>query len=52
MPATSTRAFACAERISFLLGMVFEGDVPPDECAFITVHVARLVEDARSTPVG
>lgn len=43
-------AFACAERISFLLGMAFEGEVGRDECAFIALHVARLVEDARSNP--
>ncbi len=43
-------AFACAERICFLLAMVFAGEVGRDECAFVTLHVARLVEDARSSP--
>jgi len=40
-------AFTCAERICFLLGMVFNGEVGRDECAFVTLHVARLIEDAR-----
>ena len=43
-------AFHCAERICFLLEMAFNGDVGRDECAFVALHVARLVEDARSNP--
>lgn len=41
-------AFACAERICFLLEMVFNGQVGRDECAFVALHVARLVDDVRT----
>mgnify|MGYP002349254140 FL=1 len=48
--AAYPEAFTCAERICFLLSMVFNGEVGRDESAFVTLHVARLVEDARSNP--
>jgi beta-glucoside operon transcriptional antiterminator len=40
-------AFGCALRICFLLQMVFDGEVGRDECAFVALHVARLVDDVR-----
>jgi beta-glucoside operon transcriptional antiterminator len=45
-------AFSCAERICFLLEII-NGEVGPDECAFVSLHIARLVEDSRGiTPGG
>lgn len=44
--AAYPEAFGCAERIAFLLRMVFDADVDRDECAFIALHIARLIEDA------
>ncbi|RMI09593.1 PRD domain-containing protein [Cellulomonas triticagri] len=41
-------AYACAGRICFLLGMAFDAEVEQDERAFVTLHVARLLQDARS----
>lgn len=41
-------AFTCAARICFLLGMAFDTTVAEDEQAFVTLHVARLVQDART----
>ena len=41
--------FKCAERICFLFEMVFNGEVGRDEGAFISLHIARLLEDARAT---
>lgn len=50
--AAYPEAFGCAERICFLLEMI-NGEVGPDECAFVTLHIARLLEDSRgSTPGG
>lgn len=43
------QAYACAERICFLLELVFDGQIGRDEVTFVALHVARLVEDARST---
>ncbi|WP_448061245.1 PRD domain-containing protein [Cellulomonas hominis] len=40
-------AFSCAQRVCFLLEMVFAQSVGRDECAFVALHVARLVEEAR-----
>lgn len=45
--ATYPEAFACAERICFLLEMVFNRPVGRDECAFVALHIARLVDDDR-----
>ena len=47
--AAYPEAFKCAHRICFLLGMVFNGEVGRDECAFVSLHIARLVEDARGS---